>query len=164
MYFEKVHEPIILPDESQCGGRLCRPDHFVSSFLLVVFFSLWFSLPTQIPAIIIISCPRIYRRSLHPRLTAYAYERDSRTVKARLEHHSGETDLQGRFITSIRNSILKDALLDLRFDGYVAAAVRLWRTDATVGNNRQRDRFQTSWVTVLDLVMSLMGVQFENST
>lgn len=38
MYFEKVHEPIILPDESHCGGRLCRPDHFVSSFLMVVFF------------------------------------------------------------------------------------------------------------------------------
>ncbi len=59
----------------------------------VLFFLLWFSLPTQIPVIIIISCPRISRRSVHPRLTAYAYERDSGTVRARLEHHSGETDL-----------------------------------------------------------------------
>lgn len=135
MSFEKVHEPIILPDESHCGGRLCRPDHFVSSFFDVLFF-IWFSLPTQIPLIIIISCPRISIRSLHPRLTTYSYERDSRTVRARLEHHLEKTDLWSRFVTSIRNSILKDTLLDSRFDGYVAAAV-LWRSDVAVFGRQQ---------------------------
>lgn len=49
MSFEKVHGPIILPDESRCGGRLCRPDHFVSSFLMFCFFYYDFLSPLKFP-------------------------------------------------------------------------------------------------------------------
>lgn len=112
MSFEKVYRPIILPDESCCGGRLCQPDHFVSSFLMFCFLV---SLPAQIPTIIIISCPRISRRSLHPCLNTYAYERDSTRLEpvwyiARGKRISTATSPRQLGILSLRH------MLDVRFD------------------------------------------------
>lgn len=117
MSFEKVYSPIILPEESRCGGRLCQPGHFVSSFLMFCFL---FSLPAQIPAIIIISCPRISRRSLCPLLTAHAYERDS----TRSEHVWNIA--RGKRISTATSSCqlgtlsLRHILL-VRFDWYASA-------------------------------------------
>lgn len=110
----------------------------------VLFFLLWFSLPTQIPVIIIISCPWISRRSVHPRLTAYAYERDSGQSERVWNITRGKRISKAASSRQLGILSLKDTLLDLRFDGYVAAAVHPWRTDAVLFGRQQPSKISLS--------------------